>query len=208
MRKIDRYNVVTKIALHLQQTMTTSKINVFLGGFGVEHDCVSIVDSKRSYVLRLLSDVNARLVSRIATELGIEAPNAASQTAHELVDYLEKGGLAAAHDDFGRAMDSIDSDPAQAIASSCSTLESICKAILDACDEPLTRVFNLSSKLFAEFLICLLKARPILTSSESWVGCRIPRSGSLFSAQNSALHTDVVLRNFNTASVPDMQGLQ
>lgn len=135
MRKSDRYNLVTKIALQLQQTMTTSEINVFLGGFGIEHDCVSIVDSKRTYVMKLLAEVSPRTIAKLASELHIEAPSNASQAAHELVDYLANGGLEAAHDDFGRAMDSIDTDPAQAIASSCATLESICKAVLDACGE-------------------------------------------------------------------------
>lgn len=135
MRQIERYNLITAIALQLQRDMSTSEINVFLGGFGVEHDAVSIVPSKRLYVMKLLEGVNDRLLAKIASDLGVEVPNRAAQGAHDLADYLSQGGLEAAHEDFGRALNAIASDPAQAIASSSSTLESICKAILDHCGE-------------------------------------------------------------------------
>lgn len=57
MKKIERYNLVYNIALKLQADLNTSGINVFLGSFDIEHDMVSIVPSKRSYVERLFSDV-------------------------------------------------------------------------------------------------------------------------------------------------------
>jgi hypothetical protein len=104
---------------------------VFLGGFDIEHDFVSIVPSKRVYVEKLLADISDSVVCQIARELGIEVPNSTAQTARDLQAYLEIGGLPAARDDFERAMESVDADPAQAIASSSSTLESICKEILD-----------------------------------------------------------------------------
>lgn len=135
MRPDERFNLITAIALQLQRDMSTSEINVYLGGFGVQTNPVSIVDSKRLYVMELLKEANDRLLVRIATGLDVDVPNNAGQGAHELADYLSSGGLEAAYEDFGRALDSIDSDPAQAIASSSSTLESICKAILDRCGE-------------------------------------------------------------------------
>lgn len=111
--------------------MNTSGINVFLGGFDVEHDTVDIVPSKRTYVQNLLADVSDNVVCQIARELDIEVPSSTAQTALDLQSYLEVGGLPAARDDFKRAMECVDTDPAQAIASSSSTLESICKEILD-----------------------------------------------------------------------------
>lgn len=151
MKRLHRYQLVRSIALKLQETMNTSGINVFLGGFDVEHDCVSIVPSKRKYVEGLLADVSDNVVCRIARELDIEVPSSTAQTAHDLQSYLEVGGLPAARDDFERAMETVDSDPAQAIASSSSTLESICKEILDCFGESYPRDESLQPLLKAVF---------------------------------------------------------
>ena len=115
--------------------MNTSGINVFLGGFGVEHDCVDIVPSKRLYVERLLADAPDALVYQIARELEVDIPLFASESALELQSYLGLGGLQAAQEDFERALQTVESDPAQALGSSSSTLESIAKSILDEFEE-------------------------------------------------------------------------
>jgi len=113
MKQLHRYQLVGSIAIKLQETMKTSGINMFLGRFGVEHDFVSIVPSKRLYVERLLADVSDNVICQIARELEIEVPSSTAQTAQELQAYLEVGGLPAARDDFKRAMETVDADPAK-----------------------------------------------------------------------------------------------
>jgi len=136
MKKIERYNLIGQIALELQARMNTTGINIFLGGFGVEHEMVDIVPSKRVYVEKLLSKELDKTVIEIADELGIDVPVSTTATCSELKDYLKKGGYQAATHDFERALGYISSDPEQALGSASSTLESICKAILDQHDEP------------------------------------------------------------------------
>ena len=131
MRKIDRYNLVCAIALKLQAGFNTSGINVFLGGFGIEHEMVNIVPSKRAYAEELLKDVSDAVVLEIAQELGLELPNKSIESNKELKNYLANGGFQTAIHDFDRASSYISSDPEQALGSASSTLESICKAILD-----------------------------------------------------------------------------
>ncbi len=136
MKKIDRYNLVYNIALKLQADFKTSGINVFLGGFGIEHEMVDIVPSKRAYVEKLLSNVADSTVIEIGKELGFDVPNSSSESCKELQHYLSHGGYQAAIHDFDRALEYVKSDPEQALGSASSTLESICKAILDRLNEP------------------------------------------------------------------------
>lgn len=136
MKKIERYNLVCNIALKLQADFNTSGINIFLGSFGIEHDMVSIVPSKRKYVEDLLSDAPDSLIIEIGKELDIEVPSSSIESNRELKSYLNQGGYQAAVHDFERALEYVSSDPEQALGSASSTLESICKAILDRLNTP------------------------------------------------------------------------
>lgn len=135
MKRIERYRIVNMIAVKLQAGMNTSNINVFLGGFGIEHDCVDIVPSKRVYVEGLLAKTPDAIICQIARELDVDIPVPASESALELQSYLDLGGLLAAQEDFERALQTVESDPSQALGSSSSTLESIAKSILDEFEE-------------------------------------------------------------------------
>ena len=136
MKQIDRYRLVNEIASKLQENMVTSQINVFLGGFGVEHDMVNIVPSKRVYVEGLLADESAGVVLRIARELDLEVPSPSILASVTLQTYLQNGGYEAAGHDFERALEYVETDAEQALGSASSTLESICKAILEKFHEP------------------------------------------------------------------------
>ncbi|MBW2318677.1 MAG: abortive infection family protein [Deltaproteobacteria bacterium] len=153
MKKIERYNLIGQIALELQARMNTTGINIFLGGFGVEHEMVDIVPSKRVYVEKLLSKELDKTVIEIADELGIDVPVSTTATCSELKDYLKKGGYQAATHDFERALGYISSDPEQALGSASSTLESICKAILDQHDEPYPKDQSLQPLLKSVFTL-------------------------------------------------------
>ncbi len=64
--------MVCGIALKLQADFNTSGINIFLGGFGIEHEMLNIVPSKRVYVEELLKDASDAVVLEIAQELGLD----------------------------------------------------------------------------------------------------------------------------------------
>ena len=131
--------------------MNTSGINIFLGGFGIEHEMVNIVPSKRVYVEQLLSDVSNSLLLQIARELDIETPKASTVTATDFHAYLDKGGFQSAAHDFERALEYLQSDAEQALGSASSTLESICKLILDAFAEPYPKDESMQPLLKAVF---------------------------------------------------------
>jgi hypothetical protein len=97
---------------------------------------VNIVPSKRQYVEDLLSDATDSVVVEIARELNIEVPSPSTEANKNLKEYLSQGGYQAAVHDFERALEYIKSDPEQALGSASSTLESICKTILDRLNTP------------------------------------------------------------------------
>lgn len=70
----DRLIIITNIALHLQREYNTNGINMLLNGYGLRTDNVSIVNSKRVYVIDLLKSQNNDLIMRIAEDLEIEIP--------------------------------------------------------------------------------------------------------------------------------------
>ncbi|AUB80317.1 abortive infection family protein [Candidatus Thiodictyon syntrophicum] len=76
-----------------------------------------------------------KYLSAIINSLTYEGEMAADEldlapAAEALHGVLSQGGLIACRRDLDRAISSVASDPAQAIASACATLESVCKAIL------------------------------------------------------------------------------
>ena len=152
MKQIERYRLVNAIACKLQQEMVTTQINVFLGGFGVEHEMVDIVSSKRTYVEGLLAREPEGVVLRIAGELELDLPNQLGQATSELKDYLKKGGYEAAVHDFERALEYVETDAEQALGSASSTLESICKAILEKFGEQCPKDESLAPLVRAVFM--------------------------------------------------------
>jgi hypothetical protein len=151
MRQIDRVHLVSRIAIHLQTQMNTTQINVFLTGLGIECDEVSIVDSKRAYVERLLKKSSDAQVAHIAAELGIELPASVSPAVHSLKSYLDAGGFSACREDFSRALITVDTDPDSSLAFASATLESVCKAILDRTQTPYPRDQSLQPLVSAVF---------------------------------------------------------
>ncbi|WP_197206582.1 abortive infection family protein [Cytobacillus firmus] len=152
LNKADRFRLINQIAVELQQTMSTTDINVFLGGFNVAHELVSIVPSKRTYVINLLSNVSDDLVINIANELGLSVGKNIDAVYH-LDQLLKKNYLNNIYDDFNRCIKNIENDPDQAIASASSTLESICKSILDFLNEEYPKDQSLSSLVSKTFTL-------------------------------------------------------
>lgn len=131
--------------------MNTSGINIFLGSFGVEHEMVNIVPSKRVYVQNLLSSVSDNIILQIAKELGIDTPVYTTKSNTDFHSYLDQGGFQSATHDFERAIEYIQSDPEQALGSASSTLESICKLILDQFSVPYPKDESMQPLLKAVF---------------------------------------------------------
>jgi hypothetical protein len=147
MKKLERYNLICNIAIKMQSDFNTTGINLFLGQFGIEHEMVNIVSSKRSYVENLLQNVSDQVILKLARELNIQTQFVTSNIGNELKNYLSIDGYQAAMHDFERALEYINTDPDQALGSASSTLESICKSILDSFKEQYPKDQSLQSLL-------------------------------------------------------------
>ena len=158
LRRSDRYDLIETIAKTLQSRMVTTKINMFLSQFNIEHGYVNIVPSKRDYVRSLLEEVEDDTIIQIATELEINLPTNAVIDADDLRKILSARGLKVCEDDFNRALKDVNANPSQAIGNACTTLESICKAIIDAFDEDYPNDESLQSLL--KKVLKLMKLSP------------------------------------------------
>lgn len=127
----EQFQLVHDIAFQLQSTMTTTDINNYLSAFGVRTQKVSIVQSKRVYVQELLSTASAEQVFEIASSLDIRIPNSGVFGESTIKNLIESKDLKSITADFNRAVSNIELDPDLAIASASSTLESICKCIIE-----------------------------------------------------------------------------
>lgn len=74
MNPTDRIQIITDIALHLQAEYNTTGINMLLSGYSIPTENVSIVNSKRVYVIDLLKSQPNELIIQIANDLGLEVP--------------------------------------------------------------------------------------------------------------------------------------
>lgn len=151
MKPIERHELIGSIAVELQSRMNTVGINVYLGGFGVKHEGLEIVPSKRVYVEQLLSNASNELVIRIASDLELPLPRSAGAHTYQLESYLKSVGLQACMEDFARASRALDADADQALASASSALESICKALLDQLGAPYPKDQSMQPLLRAVF---------------------------------------------------------
>ena len=127
----ERHDLISKISCELQCSMVTTGINVFLSGFGVPTEDVDIVQSKRIYVQNLLKNVDSSIIVNIATELNLISANSGITSVESMQELIKSHDLNSVLEDFNRALRNIENDPEQAIVSSSSTLESICKAIIE-----------------------------------------------------------------------------
>ena len=141
----ERVTAINDIAYHLQDVMKTSEINTYLSAFDITTEDVTIVPSKRVYVQDLLKSVDSNTIVGILQELKLSGQGTVcSRTIEELIKSKD---LISVISDFDRAIQSIESDPDLAIASSSSTLESICKCILEMEGSIIPKKQNISNLL-------------------------------------------------------------
>ncbi|MCZ2356627.1 MAG: abortive infection family protein [Bacteroidia bacterium] len=136
MNRIERLNLIDSIGRHLQISMTTTDINTYLGGFGIPNNGTTMASSKWVYVKEMMSNVDDAIVFQIANELGINVPKSENLSSIKLAELLDGSAYAHAKQDFDNAIQDIDLRPENAIGMASTTLESICKAILDSFGEP------------------------------------------------------------------------
>lgn len=131
MKVIERIELIRSIAVELQQRMSTLQINAYLSRHGIAITGTEIPASKRIYVEQLLENIPDASLIVIGKELNQPVPEQTTGSSPYLTNLMDKHVLRDCQADFERAVDNLTSDPDQALASACSTLESICKAILD-----------------------------------------------------------------------------
>ena len=143
LKPYERYNLITAIALKLQSEQNTNGINILLSGYGIKTDPVSIVQSKRVYVIDLLKPKSDDLIVRIASDLEIKIQKKDIKSTDYFKSILETNHLYSIIEDFNRAYENLETDPEQSIASASSTLESICKAICDFFNEEYPKALHM-----------------------------------------------------------------
>ena len=136
MKPAEQIELISQIGRHLQANMTTSDINLYMGRFKVKTPNLSMPDSKWVYVKEILATVDEAIIIRIAKDLGLYAPAEVVPGSTELISQLNNTSMDICRDDFKKALKDVETDPPNAIGMASTTLESICKAILDAFQVP------------------------------------------------------------------------
>lgn len=127
----EQFQLINEISYHLQSRMTTTEINTYLSAFSVKTEKVNIVPSKRVYVQELLNKASSDQIIEIANSIDIKTPNSGLFGDSTIKNLIESKDLKSITADFNRAVSNIEVDPDLAIASASSTLESICKCIIE-----------------------------------------------------------------------------
>lgn len=125
---LKRLEIISDIAITLQQKMTTTKINVFLGGYGLDFDKKEVADSKRVYVEEILFNVKEEIIIDIAKELDIKiieindvkAEKISELNSNYINDQIKKCKSKLQTEDYDGA-----------ITNARSLVESVCYYILD-----------------------------------------------------------------------------
>lgn len=136
MKPIERVGLIERVASTLQDRMVTADINSYLPAFGISYEWQGSCGSKRVYVKEILASVDEDVLLAVARDLELDAPSGPDHAPRALLDYLRISGTAICQEDFGRALSAISSDPSSAVGLACTTMESICKAILEGLGKP------------------------------------------------------------------------
>jgi hypothetical protein len=128
---LDRVKWIGEIALHLQATMRIHEINSFLGGYGIRELKPGVQPSKRVYVEEALVYAPAEQIRRMAVDLGLLESGFGSPTLEVAGRWLDEAGIDQAMDRIQQIVQSVDSQPEQAVTSIAGLLEAVFKTILD-----------------------------------------------------------------------------
>ncbi len=128
----ERMVLISRIGRQLQSTMTTTDINTYMSTFKVKTPNLPMADSKWVYVKEILGPVDESVIIRIAKDLGLYNLSEVVPGSAQLINQLDQSSMQVCRDDFEKALKDVETDPPNAIGMASTTLESICKAILDA----------------------------------------------------------------------------
>ena len=135
----DRVQLISDIGRAVQAAMKVADIPGYLAAFGVHAVVDEPVTSKWVFVREALAGVPPSTVIAIAHDLKVSVPGELGPGTLDLSRVLSERGMSICQEDFGRALETVEADPSQAIGHACSSLESICKTILEALAVPLPR---------------------------------------------------------------------
>jgi hypothetical protein len=119
--------------------MKVDDIPSYLAAFGVNIEITRPVSSKWVLIRTVLGKETDDKILTIARDLRVPVPGNLAPGALDLARVLSNRGMQVCQDDFGRALETVATDPAGAIGHACASLESICKAILEAVGFPLPK---------------------------------------------------------------------
>ena len=146
MKPKDRMDLIIQIGRELQAEMTTTDINTYLCDFGIKTLDITMASSKWVYVKQLLSDVDDSVIIKVAMDLGLDIPSQPlASSTDDFRKILQQHSIEACIEDFDRAISNLESDPANAVGMASTTLETMCKAILDTMGESYPKDESLTS---------------------------------------------------------------
>src|SRR5205809_216213 len=137
LRPSHRIELINQVGRAVQAKMKVAEIPGYLRGFGIRLEVTRPVTSKWVLVRDVLANEPAETILAIARDLRVPVPGNVAPAALDLAQVLSDRGMQVCQEDFSRALETVSSDPAQAIGNACASLESICKTILDALGVPL-----------------------------------------------------------------------
>ncbi len=139
LRPSDRIQLVSDIGRAVQAVMKVADIPSYLRAFGIDAEISGPVSSKWVLIRGILADKPDETIVAIARDLRLQVPGEVGPGVLDLARLLSDRGMQVCQDDFARALENVETDPAQAIGHACSSLESVCKAILEALSISLPR---------------------------------------------------------------------
>jgi hypothetical protein len=135
----DRVQLISEIGRAVQAAMKVADIPGYLAAFGVRAVIDAPVTSKWVLIREALVGVPEATIIAIAHDLKVDVPGELGPGTLDLSRILSERGMSICQEDFSRALATVEADPAQAIGHACSSLESICKTIIEALGVPLPR---------------------------------------------------------------------
>lgn len=127
----EKNQLINIISKTLQNEMVTREISIFLNSHGMNIEIKDFVDNKFNYVSGLLINCTDNQLSQIANSLDIQLQNSGIIDNKDFKVLIKNRNLSSIEEDFNRAVNHISKDPELSINSASSTLESICKAIIE-----------------------------------------------------------------------------
>ncbi|MCP4140783.1 MAG: abortive infection family protein [Chloroflexi bacterium] len=153
MKHTERVDLISKIGRHLQSTMTTTDINTYFSTFRIQTPNISMADNKWLYVKEILGTIDENIIVNIAKDLELFNSFETVSSAAHLLRQFDKTSMKVCQDDFEKAVQDVETNPANAIGMASTALESICKAMLDAFKEPYPKDESLQPLLKTVFKI-------------------------------------------------------